>query len=66
MNNDKKLVIFLSYSGDLQRKLITFDSSPDVIAAIIATLCKVFEHSLDSLTFLCLSVDVSVFVRQFS
>ncbi|KAM7435860.1 Condensin-2 complex subunit D3 [Porites harrisoni] len=26
--------------GDLQRKLIMFDCSPDVIAAIIATLCK--------------------------
>lgn len=31
----------LFISADLRRKLITFDSSPEVIAAIIATLCKV-------------------------
>ena len=43
MNENNCLYIFFSWSGDLQRKLITFDCPPDVIASIIATLCKVFH-----------------------
>ena len=35
--------------GDLQRKLIMFDCSPDVIAAIIATLCKVFPSVMTTI-----------------
>lgn len=38
-----------SCPGDLQRKLIMFDCSPDVIAAVIATLCKVFPSVMTTI-----------------
>ena len=36
------LWLFVFFIADLQRKLITFECSPEVIDAIVATLCKVW------------------------
>ena len=41
--------LLFSCPGDLQRKLIMFDCSPDIIAAIIATLCKVFPSVMTTI-----------------